>query len=350
MKHHGTLRLAPEQAETEPLAGADAGPPAIAGLLGDSPAMVALRRDIEAAAGMSTMTVLVLGETGVGKELVSRAIHALSARGGGPFVAANCTAIPAGIAESELFGHERGAFTGADRRHRGLFEAATGGTLLLDEVGDLDPAIQAKLLRVLDEHCVRRVGATRPVQIDVRLIAATNRPIEEMALEGSFRPDLYYRLNQFSLRVPPLRARGDDVLLLARHYLRSIARQIDKPVAGFSKELEAALVSYRFPGNVRELRNFIEQAVVRSAEPLLGLDVFPGLPSPFAAPLAFASAGGSTLTDLRRRVRQEERVRVMEALREADGNQNRAAELLGISRYALRRKLRSFARDGDTLP
>jgi transcriptional regulator with GAF, ATPase, and Fis domain len=312
--------------------------------------MGALKRDIEAAAGMPTMTVLVLGETGVGKELVSRAIHALSARGGGPFVAANCTAIPSGIAESELFGHERGAFTGADRRHRGLFEAADGGTLLLDEVGDLDPAIQAKLLRVLDERCVRRVGATRPVAVDVRLIAATNRPIEEMAIEGAFRADLYHRLNQFSLRVPPLRARGDDVLLLARHYAAAVSRQLGKPAARLSRDVELALYAYRFPGNVRELRNLIEQAVIRSPDAVVGLDAFPGLPTMAMPHLPAAVGGGSSLTDLRRRVRHEERVRVMEALREADGNQNRAAEMLGISRYALRRKLKSFARDGETLP
>ena len=341
MKHRGTLHLAPNPDETV----AASGSPTMAGILGSSPAMVALRRDIEAAAGMPTMTVLVLGETGVGKELVSRAIHALSERGQGSFVAANCTAIPAGIADSELFGHERGAFTGADRRHRGLFEAADGGTLLLDEVGDLDTAIQAKLLRVLDEHCVRRVGATRPVPVDVRLIAATNRPIEEMALDGTFRADLYYRLNQFTLRVPPLRARGDDVLLLARHYLSTIAGKLGKGGGALSREVEAALYAYRFPGNVRELRNLIEQAVIRSAEPLLGLEAFPGLPSLAMHHGPPPLGGGSSLTDLRRRVRHEERVRVVEALREAGGNQTRAADLLGVSRYALRRKLKSFARD-----
>ena len=232
-----------------------------------------------------------------------------------------------------------------------MFEIATGGTLLLDEVGDLDPAIQAKLLRMVDERCVRRVGATRPVPIDVRLIGATNRPIEEMAQRGTFRADLYYRLNQFALRVPPLRERGEDVLLLAMHHLRSIAQQLGRTVNGFTREVEVALRTHRFPGNVRELRNLDEQAVIRSSGPLLGIDLFPDLPGAFAAPHAFASTGaGATLSELRRHVRHEERVRVMEALREADGNQNRAAERLGISRYALRRKLKSFSRDGETLP
>jgi DNA-binding NtrC family response regulator len=325
-------------------------PSPIAGILGESPAMKALLRDIDAAAGTATTTVLVLGETGVGKELVSRAVHTLSVRGNGPFVAANCTAIPAGLAETELFGHERGAFTGADRRHRGLFEVADGGTLLLDEVGDLAPAIQAKLLRVLDERCLRRVGGTRPVPVDVRLIAATNRPIEEMTQKGTFRADLYYRLNQFPLRVPPLRERGDDVLLLARHYVRSIAQQLGKAVTGFTPEVEAALRVHRFPGNVRELRNLVEQAVIRSSGPLLGLDLFPGLPVPLSSSVSTLSTGSPLLADLRRQVRVEERVRVMEALRVTGGNQNRAAEMLGISRYALRRKMMSFGRDDDTMP
>ena len=323
-------------------------PSPIAGIIGDSAPMIALRRDIEAAAGTPSTTVLVLGETGVGKELVSRAIHTLSSRGSGPFVAANCTAIPASLAESELFGHERGAFTGADRRHRGLFEVADGGTLLLDEVGDLDPAIQAKLLRVLDERCVRRVGSTRPLAVDVRLIAATNRPIEEMSRLGTFRADLYYRLNQFSMRVPPLHERGDDVLLLARHYLLTIAKQFGKSVTGFLPEVEAVLRVYRFPGNVRELRNLIEQAVIRASGPVMGLDLFPNLPAPLAPPPGGSTMGTGNptlLADLHRQVRIEERARVMEALRLAGGNQNRAAELLGISRYALRRKLMSFARD-----
>jgi len=295
--------------------------------------------------------VLVLGETGAGTELVSRAIHALSARGNGPFVAANCTAIPQGLADSELFGHERGAFTGADRRHSGLFEVADGGTLLLDEVGDLDPAIQAKLLRVLDERCVRRVGSTRPVPIDVRLIAATNRPIEEMTRRGTFRADLYYRLNQFPMRVPPLRERGDDVVLLARNYVATISQQMAKPVVGFTPEVEASFRAYPFPGNVRELRNLVEQAVIRAGGPMLGLDLFPSLPAPLApAPSGGSGGGRALLSDLHHQVRHEERTRVREALRAAGGNQNRAAELLGISRYALRRKLMSFRRDDDPIP
>lgn len=315
------------------------GPKALDRLLGASPPMRRLRTSIEEIAAAPTTSVLVLGETGVGKELVAKAIHDLSARAEGPFVAANCTAIPASLAESEFFGHERGAFTGADRRRQGLFEVAHGGTLLLDEVGDLDLALQVKLLRVLDEKAVRRVGGAQPVSVDVRVIAATNRDLQFMVHEGRFRLDLFYRLNQFTLRVPPLRDRGDDVVLLARQFANAFAAEMRKAPPTLAADVEERLSKYPFPGNVRELRNLIEQAVIRSTSPTLALSLFPALEAPTPRGLRASQKEPMLLRDVRRKVRERERDQISEAIESVGGHLGHAAKKLGISRYALRRKL-----------
>ena len=255
--------------------------------------------------------VLITGESGTGKELLARRIHRRSKRAAKPFVAINCAALPETLAESELFGHERGAFTGADRQRAGRFEEANGGTLFLDEVGDLSAAVQAKLLRALEERMVRRVGGARDIPVDIRLIAATNRDLTEPA----FRSDLYFRLAVVRLEIPPLRERIDDIPILARQLLASLARKHGVAVPPLTPEATNALREHRWPGNVRELRNVLERALVlRGAEPIRATDVaVETSPSPIAS-------------------RDElEKERVLEALRQAHGNREEAARFLGVS-------------------
>jgi DNA-binding NtrC family response regulator len=247
------------------------------GLIGDSPALREVVRVIRRAAPTEA-TVLVTGESGTGKELVARAVHDESRRRTGPFIALNCSALPGELVERELFGHVRGAFTGADRDAEGLFEAADGGTLFLDEVGDLAPPAQAKLLRALEERQVTRLGSTRPVPVDVRMVAATNRPLEVMVASGAFRDDLLYRLRVIALHIPPLRDRRADVMPLALHFLAHFAGRYGRPVRGFSDAARRLLLSYDWPGNVRELRNAVERAVVMAEEDEIGAgDVPPQL-------------------------------------------------------------------------
>ncbi len=238
---------------------AGAGPEAE--IVGDSPAVVALRERVRKV-GPAEATVLILGESGTGKELVARALHASSRRRGRPFVAVNCAAIAEGLVESELFGHEKGAFTGATAPHGGLFKAADGGTLFLDEIGELPAPAQARLLRVLQEGEVRPVGSARTVRVDVRLLAATHRDLSAMVKAGSFRGDLYFRLRVLELKLPPLRARGGDVLVLARARLARAAARLGRPPLALSPEAEAALAAHGWPGNVRELENAMERAAV----------------------------------------------------------------------------------------
>jgi two-component system nitrogen regulation response regulator GlnG len=208
------------------------------------------------------VTSLWPAESGTGKELIARAIYHYSKRAGGPFLAVNCAAIPENLLESELFGHEKGAFTGADRKRIGKFEQAHGGTLFLDEIGDMTPLTQAKILRVLQGQEFHRVGGNEPIRADVRVIAATNRDLEKMVAEGTFRGDLYYRLNVYTIKLPPLRDRGDDLPLLAEHFARRFARQLGKDVRGVSPEAAEVLRQYSWPGNVRELQSAVKQALL----------------------------------------------------------------------------------------
>ena len=249
-------------------------PYSFAGFLGESPAMREVYSIIERVAG-SSVDVLVTGETGTGKELVARAIHTSSRRSAGPFVPVDCGAIPDALLESELFGHERGAFTGADGRRMGLVECADGGTLFLDEVGELPLPLQAKLLRVLQERRIRRVGARQEIPVDVRVVAATSRPINQMMEEGTFRRDLFYRINVVRIELPPLRSRGDDIGLLAEFFANRAAQEMGRPIGGLSTDVYQVLKSYHWPGNVRELQNVVRRAIALTRSPTVGIDDLP---------------------------------------------------------------------------
>jgi two-component system, NtrC family, response regulator HydG len=294
-------------------------------------------------------TVLVLGESGTGKELVARALHDAGPRRERPFVSVSCAAIPEGLLESELFGHERGAFTGAVRRRLGRFELAHGGTLFLDEVGEIPPSIQVKLLRVLQERRVERVGGEASVEVDVRVVSATNRDLVRMVAEGRFREDLYYRLDVVQIRLPPLRERPGDVEELAAHFLSRAAPRLGRKVTGFTPEALELLRRHRWPGNVRELQNQVEQALVFAEGPLVGeADLPEGLrraTAPPRAPPALPEPTGDrslpeVLEDLERRL-------VLEAFEKAQGVKAEAARLLGIKPSALYYKLEKYgiARD-----
>jgi DNA-binding NtrC family response regulator len=280
------------------------------------------------------VAVLVTGESGTGKELVARRLHARSQRAAGPFVAVNCAALPEALAESELFGHEKGAFTGADRQRRGRFEEAHGGTLFLDEIGELPAALQAKLLRVLEERTVRRLGGAADIPVDVRLVAATNRDLSAASAQGGFRQDLYFRLAVVPVHLPPLRERVGDIPVLARHLLSILAARHRVPVPELDGAALAALESYRWPGNVRELRNVLERALVVRGGALIRAEDL-GLPS--AAAPAGAPEGAVSLD---REVREREAI--LEALRRAGGNREEAARLLGVSVRTLYYRLRRF--------
>ena len=287
-------------------------------------------------------TVLVTGESGTGKELVARAIHHASPRADGPFVAVNCAALPDTLLESELFGHERGAFTGADRQKPGRFELAAAGTLFLDEVGELTLAVQAKLLRVLQEREFQRVGGTATLRSDVRLIAATNRDLKHAVATGRVREDLFYRLNVFTVHLPPLRERGDDVLLLADHFVRTLGMRMGKGESGLSRDAREALLQHAWPGNIRELQNAVERALIVSDGGLITVSQL-GITRPeprFAGdspappgPLESSPPDGASLADWERRI-------VAAALARARGNKSRAAKALGLSRAQLYTRLR----------
>ena len=295
-------------------------------IVGASAAIRAVQKRIGLAAA-GAATVLILGETGVGKELVARAIHSFGPRANGPFVAVNCAAIPGELLESELFGHERGAFTGAATARRGRFREAEGGTLLLDEVGDLPVATQAKLLRVLQEREVTPLGGA-PVKIDVRLLAATHRDLEAMVTAGGFRADLYYRLAVLPIAVPPLRERGADILILARHILAGLRPAALTPMA------ERALMAYPWPGNVRELRNVLERAASLTPGGVIDagdLALAAAPPPPLPAPASLSEAVAATEIAL-----------IRAALDRAGGNRSEAARALGISRQALYDRLKRY--------
>ena len=291
---------------------------------------------VAARAAASRTTVLILGESGTGKELVAKAIHLASPRAAKPFIAVNLAALPETLAESELFGHDKGAFTGADRMRPGRFEAADGGTLFIDEVGDMPPAIQAKLLRVLQEREFERLGASKPVQVDVRIVAATNRSLDGMVKANTFREDLYYRLNVVRVELPPLRERKIDIPLLADHFLRRFAAENGRAMQGCTREAMDALLKHPVPGNVRELQHLIEQAVVLSRDEWIGVEDL-GLAGAQTPHADVASTG--TFTE---RVEAFEKRLIQQALAEGHGVQSQAARLLGISERHLRYKLAKY--------
>jgi two-component system response regulator PilR (NtrC family) len=318
----------------------------LASLLGKSRAMQKVFELIGKIHSTRT-SVLITGESGTGKELVARALHSEGSRAKAPFIAVNCGAIPEELMESELFGHKRGAFTGAIADHPGMFQEADGGTLFLDEIGELSPALQVKLLRVLQERKVKPVGAAEEHEIDVRVIAATNRELEAEVARGAFRADLYYRLNVVEIRIPPLRHRREDIPLLAEHFLRRFSADHGRAMT-ISNEAMRKLESHDFPGNVRELENMIERAVALSSSNVIGLADLPEVkpPKTVAEPAPVFPPEG---VDLDRLVSDFERAWVLRALEQTGGVRKRAATLLGISFRSLRYRLEKLGidRDGD---
>jgi transcriptional regulator with PAS, ATPase and Fis domain len=293
----------------------------------------------------STSTVLVRGETGTGKELVARAIHAASPRKDQPFVSVHCAALPETLLESELFGYEKGAFTGATQRKPGRFELAHKGTIFLDEIGDIPKSVQVKLLRVLQERALERVGGTETVRVDVRVVAATHRDLEAMIAAGDFREDLFYRISVVPIVVPPLRERAGDVVRLVRHFVGEHARSLARPALTIEDDAVALLASQRWPGNVRQLQNFVERVVVLSeGDRVGGAEVARELArgSSVLAPTVSASGGGGAAADmsLDAQRRQSEKEALVKALAQAGNNRTRAARLLAVSRRTLYNKLR----------
>jgi DNA-binding NtrC family response regulator len=346
-------------------------------LVGRSPAMTRLRQLIERVAPTDA-TVLITGESGTGKEMISREFYRRSPRRGQPFIKVNCAAVSQTLIESEFFGHERGAFTGATERREGRFELANNGTLLLDEVSEIPPSLQAKLLRVLQEREFERVGGSRTIKVNVRIIATSNRDLMSNVTKGEFRQDLYYRLNVFPVHVPSLRERVEDIPLLADHFLRRFTRKHGIKVTGFSESAQSALLGYRWPGNVRELQNTVERAVILSesgrpvAAAALGLPadsvstdlktptpweaVVESEPVADAAPSELASvvelSSGAGLTDETGRVLRLdalEKNAIRAALRQTGGNRTQAAAALGISIRTLRNKLQEYRDAGDPI-
>jgi DNA-binding NtrC family response regulator len=307
----------------------------IEGIVGESGQMLEVLSLVRRVAP-SEATVLIRGESGTGKELIAKAIHFGSPRAHGPLVKVNCAALPEALLESELFGHEKGAFTGAVTSRQGRFELANGGTLFLDEIGDLPLHLQAKLLRVLQEREYEKVGSSRPVKVNVRILAASHRPLEELIKAGQLREDLYYRLNVVTILIPPLRERRSDLSLLIEHFLRRFAEKNGKTIRGLAHEAREILLRYDYPGNVRELENIIERAVVLTRDDVIGSG---DLPLTVQEPEIADRADRDGETNLTVAVEALERRMIRDALARSDGVQTRAAELLGISERALRYKL-----------
>jgi two-component system response regulator PilR (NtrC family) len=314
-------------------------------IIGSSAPMLAIFQLIETVAPTAS-TVLISGESGTGKELVARAIHVNSPRKDRPFVALNCGAVSETLLDSELFGHMRGAFTGADVNKKGLIEVAEKGTIFLDEIGEMSPQVQVKLLRVLQERRFRRVGGTDEVEADIRIIAATNRELSKMVAEGGFREDLYYRINVIPVRLPSLRERVDDIPLLAEHFAARFAAQMEKPISGVSGAAMACLQAYSWPGNIRELENAIERAVALERSPSILVESLPDAvraSSAVAVPLAAApEAFPSHGFDLEQHVQHIEREYIAEALRRAGGVKVKAADLLGMSFRSFRYYMKKY--------
>jgi two-component system NtrC family response regulator len=291
-------------------------------------------------AAPSAATVLILGESGTGKELIARAIHYSSSRADRPLVKVNCAALPENLLESELFGHEKGAFTGAVTRRVGRFEQADQGTIFLDEIGDLSPSLQSKLLRVLQEKEFERVGSGQTLKVDVRVVAATNRNLEEAIQKGTFREDLYYRLNVVTVFLPPLRERKEDIPPLIEHFLKKYRRQNQKSMVSLSKEARDLLLNYNYPGNIRELENIVERAVVLSrGDTIMTQDLPLNLREGKVEDLMKQSGKGRSLPET---LEEIERLRITQALESSHGVQTRAAEELGISERVLRYKMKKY--------
>lgn len=307
-------------------------------LIGSSQAMLNLRARLERVAQSPSSTVLLTGESGVGKDAAARYLHTCSARAAGPFVNVTCSALPEALLESELFGYERGAFTDAKARKLGLLEVASGGTVLLDEIGEMSPLLQAKLLRVLEEGRFRRIGGAVDLHPDVRVLAATNRDLPQEVAIGNFREDLYYRLSVLHVHVPPLRERESDVVLLARHFLARYAALFGREISGFSPEAEQRLEQHRWPGNVRELKNTLERAALMSDGRVIGvedLEFDVASDAPRASRWLELPPDGIKLEAL-------ERDLVEQALLRTQGNKTRAAALLGLTRDQLRHRVEKF--------
>ena len=319
-------------------------PFSFASMIGESEPMTRVKALARKVAESPASTVLITGESGTGKDLLAKVIHYASRRGARSFMNITCSAMPETLLESELFGHERGAFTDARQQKRGLFELADEGTIFLDEIGEMAPALQAKLLRVLEDKAFRRLGASADIKVDVRVMAATNRRLEDQVRDGKFREDLYYRLNVLRIEMPPLRERGRDVILLAEHYVQLFSREFRRGVRSLSRAAETALLGYNWPGNVRELRNLIERAVLLSESATLEPADFETLHTMKAAeagsnavPSAdiLLPAEGLKLDDVERRL-------VELALERTRGNQTRAAALLGLHRDQIRYRMEKY--------
>lgn len=302
------------------------------GLLGTSPAMQKVYRVARQVAG-SRATVLLTGESGTGKGELAKAIHELSPRAKAPFVSLHCAAIPETLLEAELFGHEKGSFTGADKRRIGRFEQANGGTLFLDEIGEIPALMQVKLLKVLQERTVERIGSGEPITVDVRVLAATNKDLAREVREGRFREDLYYRLNVIHVEIPPLRLRGADVFVLANHFLQRFARENHKPIEGFTEAARTKVLAHRWPGNVRELENAVERAVVLAEGDEVDADDLPfDAAQPLQGPIRIP---GSTMAEVERHV-------ILATLEATQGSTTRAAELLDISVRTIQYRLHEY--------
>ena len=333
----------------------DAGANEDGAMFGTCPAMLEVYKSIGLVAAQDT-TVLITGESGTGKELVARGIYQHSARSKAPFLALNCAAIPESLLESELFGHEKGAFTGADRRRIGKFEQCVGGTIFLDEIGDMPPALQAKLLRLLQEQAFERVGGNETVRTNVRLIAATHRDLKARSADEKFRPDLYYRLGVFTIHLPPLRERAEDLPILAQHFVERFSKELGRNVHEIAPDAMAQLQAYPWPGNVRELQSVIKQALLKASGNVLVQAFLPELTSEPSRPSAPTRTGGELSLEALIRAnltpgttdcysethRQVDRVLFSVVLEYARGNYGQAARMLGISRQTLRVKLRAL--------
>ena len=323
--------------EVRALRASQAQPYGIDRIVGGSEVMVGVRALLQKIAGSPASTVLLTGESGTGKDLAAKVLHYASDRASKPFMNITCSALPEALLESELFGHERGAFTGADRQKRGLLESADGGTVFLDEIGEMVPGLQAKMLRFLEEKSFKRVGGSADIQVDVRVVAATNRKLEHEVKEGRFREDLYYRLNVLPIELPPLRAKADDIPLLVNYYVDAYNREFRKRVAGVDPGAMSALKTYGWPGNVRELRNAVERAMLLAEGPTLTLGDFPVAA---ASPVRLTGqvslpAGGIDLEQL-------ERSLVVQALERSGWNQTKAAGMLGLNRDQIRYRVEKF--------
>jgi DNA-binding NtrC family response regulator len=303
-------------------------------IVGASPPMQRVFEIVDQVAP-SKATVLITGESGTGKELVANALHQRSGRASGPFVKLHCAALAESLLESELFGHEKGAFTGAMNRKDGRFQIADGGTLFLDEIGEISPAIQVKLLRFLQEHEFERVGGNQTIRVDVRVIAATNRNLADLVAKGKFREDLYYRLNVVALEMPPLRDRRTDIPALAKFFLDRYAKENSKPIEGFMPDAIERLAAYDWPGNVRELENAVERAVVLCNTTNIEVRHLPPSVQPRMTPAGMPAIPGSTMADI-------ERYAILETLKSTGGSTSRAAEILGISVRTIQYRLHQY--------